>query len=340
LLLFNETAIVLSSSALPGSQELIDDLSCGRSPGRLIPLPRPVIRYIARCSKVATIKTMIAYCVRGLSLSRSGEVRGKGTAKASWIADTCGFSLRAVRVARAELIEEGFITRDEGSKQWKLNRHGAYFAINLRFGVGRDSPAPAALVAASNLQSAPPEATNCIRSAPPYKNLETPFGSKNQTTRSGEQVGLWKRGGKAPDLRSLSPDDILRLSSLRLLFDQAVKARWLSRSEANFQNFVAAAVRAVRAQGDSVRIFVSIVRRQLWHHITLDQERRASEMIRRARVRMARGVESSPKVAESRQQLGSTSSERAGAGFFAVGTSELLRQVISAGNDSRSTLPA
>ena len=55
---------------------------------------------------------MLAYCVRGLSLARDGEVKGKGTAKACWIADTFGVSLRAVRLAQAELIAAGFISRD------------------------------------------------------------------------------------------------------------------------------------------------------------------------------------------------------------------------------------
>ena len=70
---------------------------------------------------------MLAYCVRGLSISRDGEVSGKGTAKASWIADTLGH-LAAGRSPRKSGVDRlGFISRDEGSKQWKLNRDGAYF---------------------------------------------------------------------------------------------------------------------------------------------------------------------------------------------------------------------
>ena len=75
---------------------------------------------------------LIAYMLRGLTISRQGaEVCGKGTAKLSWICAIAGLSERAARYARGELIELGWIERDTGSHQWKLNRDGAYFSVNL-----------------------------------------------------------------------------------------------------------------------------------------------------------------------------------------------------------------
>jgi hypothetical protein len=90
-----------------------------------------------------------------------------------------------------------------------------------------------------------------------------------------------------PDLRNICPEDIKRLSRLRELYRQATEAGWIERSEPAFLNFAAAAARATRVAGDPVRIFVGIVRRGLWHHITQEQEERAAAVIRRERERKA-----------------------------------------------------
>jgi hypothetical protein len=73
------------------------------------------------------------------------------------------------------------------------------------------------------------------------------------------------------------------LSRLRELYRQATEAGWIERGEAAFLNFTAAAVRSTRAAGDPVRIFVGLVRGRLWHYITLEEEARAAQAIRRAR---------------------------------------------------------
>ena len=131
LLTFAENIIVFTKTPLPGSEDLLETLSCGRSPKRPIPVPRSLLRFLAKNSKPALTKTVLGYVLRGLSLSRTGEVTSKGTAKISWIADTFGLSERAVNYARRELIQLGWISADTGSFQRKLNRDGAYFVINL-----------------------------------------------------------------------------------------------------------------------------------------------------------------------------------------------------------------
>jgi hypothetical protein len=73
----------------------------------------------------------------------------------------------------------------------------------------------------------------------------------------------------------------MRLSRLRLLYGQATAAGWLPKSEANFRNFIAAAARATRVAGDPVRIFVAIVRKGLWHHLSNEDEARALTAIKR-----------------------------------------------------------
>src|SRR5215475_8797093 len=70
-----------------------------------------------------------------------------------------------------------------------------------------------------------------------------------------------------------------------MLYEQVVRARWLPESEASFRNFVCAALRATRAGGRVGAIFVGIVRRGLWHHITQDQEEHALKILKRHRDR-------------------------------------------------------
>ncbi len=277
LLLFSETEIVFTTQALPGSDALIESLAGGRSPSRPVPLPRPAVRFIARCNKVAVIKTMLAYCVRGLSLSRDGVLKGKGTAKASWIADTCVLSLRAVRVARAELIAAGFITPDEGSTQWKLNRHGAYFTISMAFSANE-----LAAEARRGSDSAPPLPKKQAESAPPYKDRKTPSGSENQKTHCREASGFCGKQIRRPRLNDIQADDLRSVSRMLALHAQAVRAGFAENSAAGCLAFLAAAVHAARvANRNAAGLFATIVRKGLWHFASQDDEDRARRCLQR-----------------------------------------------------------
>jgi hypothetical protein len=273
LLTFTESAIEIAANASL-SIELLG-LVGSRGTRRLIPVPRQVLKFLATCSRPALAKTMVAYLLRGLALDRSGQLRHKGTVKISWICELCRISERAARAARAELIRLGWITKDTGSIQRKLNRDGAYFVINTAW-------------RRISKQSAPLDGEKSPQNAPPIEKQETPSDLNNQKPASRPGSGVLRTERK-PDLRNIEPEDIKRLSRLRELFQQATQAGWIERGEAAFLNFTAAAVRATRASGDPVRIFVSIVRNKLWHFITHDQEVRATEIIRRERERATRG---------------------------------------------------
>jgi len=61
-----------------------------------------------------------------------------------------------------------------------------------------------------------------------------------------------------------------------VLYGQACKRRIIKESEANFLNFIAAAVRAKSIKdGDPVKGFMGIVRNNLWMNITQAEEKRA-----------------------------------------------------------------
>jgi len=268
LLSFTESELAFIDNS--GSVLELQSMFGSRGGRRLVPVPRKVLAFLASCPKPALAKTIVAYLLRGLSLAKSGEIRGAGTVKISWICALCKISERAARSARAELIRLGWISRDTGSFQRKLNRDGAYFLINKAWGrVAREF--------------APPRAERSRGFAPPLKRLETPSDNKNQKLMKRDGSGFCEkvRGGR-PRLRNILPEDIRKPGRLRELFEQAIRAGWIERSEANLLNFAGAAVRANRAAGDSVRIFVGIVRKRLWHHISHEDEERGRAVLKRS----------------------------------------------------------
>jgi hypothetical protein len=82
-------------------------------------------------------------------------------------------------------------------------------------------------------------------------------------------------------------EDLLAYSRTEALYQQAVSARWIQGSEANLLNWIAAAVRAKTCRArDPVRVFLGIVKRGLWSHITDADEERARRAINRYRYRL------------------------------------------------------
>jgi hypothetical protein len=297
LAFFAEEAITVAEKPLPDAPRLLSAINSNRSPVRPIPVPRPVLTFLARSTKPAVVRTVIAYLLRGLTLDRKTlAVKARGTVKLSWIVQAFGVSLRAARYARAELVRLGWFGRDESSFQRKLNRDGAYFRINLAWrcplpahaGEGRgpgalvEKSSPSATLARARI--APPEAAIGRRFAPLKERPETPYGSKNQETRRTDRPGVSLRQnlGK-PTIRDVRVEDLQSFTRTEELYWQAVAKGLIGHSEANALNWVAAAVRAKSVVGDSVRVFMGIVRRQHWRHITQEQEERARTALARYR---------------------------------------------------------
>src|SRR5262249_30501739 len=202
------------------------------------------------------------------------------------------------RYARAELVRLGWIGRDEGSHQRKLNRDGAYFQIDLawrlppRAGEGSRASRSERRGDAAHATGMPrtafaPRATESVRRfAPPRERLETPNGSKDQKTRGADPAGVSSKesGAGRPTLRDIRREDLGSCARMEELYWQAVRKGSRRHSENTALNWLAAAVRANSVRGgDSVRVFVGIVRRGLWSHITQAQEERARVALARFR---------------------------------------------------------
>lgn len=344
LIEFSTNEIVIATEPLEGADSEWGSLAGLRSGRRPIPVPRPVLRFLARHPQAGLTKVALAYLVRGLSIGRgSGVIGNRGTVKASWIACVFGLSLRAVRYAQRDLQRAHWISKDTGSVQRKLNRDGAYFVINLdwcppadaswlepgrlapcfgahkpmdgpplpsdsgRKGKGRVRDCPCEGIESTQslpfvnrdrarIDPAPPLVPESRPVAPPRKDRETSNEEKkHQEAPCGERAGVDFRSGKGryitealtatprPSIRNILVDDLHRLSRMQELYLQAVAACWLRHSEAGALNFLAAAVRARDVNGDPVRVFVGIVRRGLWSHITQAQEDQARRALTRAR---------------------------------------------------------
>jgi hypothetical protein len=319
LINFCESEILITKEILLGSQDLLECLSGKRSPRRPIPIPRSILRFISRSKKISVTKTLLAYILRGLTISRTGEITGQGSVKCSWISNVMDLSIRSVKGARKELIGLGIITADTGSNQWKLNKTGAYFTVNLSWTLATEnkvihregsegtikSPVAGGSALSAFLEKsrqgvdnfsvpvpefAPPMAQKCILFAPPYKDKKT---SSNEESKNQKTLGVapkptgfckTKKGGEEkPKIYDVKPEDLGNFSRVEELYFQAVKKKLIEPTEAGAINFLAAAVRARSVSGDAPRIFMGILRGKLWKNITQADEDRALLALKRYR---------------------------------------------------------
>lgn len=307
LAIFAEGEITLRREPLSGSEALLGEIKGGRSERRPIPVPRTVLRFLARERKPALGKVMVGYLARGLSIARhTGELSGKGTVKASWLAAQLALSQRAVKYAQGQLQAMGWITKDTLSRQRKLNRDGAYFVINLEWTLQREETRPVVNRDKVAVEFAPPLEAIAPAFAPPIEDMKTSI-ERNQDTKTQRVeplvLGVCRQEGEEagadevtlpPDLSLIAIDDLRRFSRLEPLYFEAIERGWLHGSEAMTLNFVAAAVRAREVGHDPARLFVSLVKRGLWHHVTHAQEEYARHMLQRWREKNPEGFRVPP----------------------------------------------
>ncbi len=255
-----------------------EDLPFDTDPNRIVPVPRRLIRVLCAHGKKSEIVIALIHCARGLFKVGSRIVM-KGAVKASWITDVFGFGKTVVHSTRAWLRSLGFINEQKGVEQWRKNRWGYYFEIRCGY-----LPRRRKRNTTQNALSGGPlkrNPFNKLKSINQYQNPSQGSAHRISTRASGSLKGI----SAAPTIKNIQAEDLRRLSRLLMLHQQAVNAGWIGTGEANLQNFVAAAIRSTRVVGDSVRIFVGIVRKGLWHHITGEQESRATQALKNYRER-------------------------------------------------------
>ena len=254
------------------------------------------------CIKASWIAEFFGLSIRSVRLARSSLIRSgfigkdRSSFQRKLNRDGSYFEIAVCRYA-------GTLAAENSSQSDSLDSVPAHSERDSAGTLARPRVEPAQVVEVGQVgqlcvptRIAPPQPQNRTRIAPPRERQETPYGLKNQKPERGwseprpSTPGVRGTEVRKPSLKNIQLEDLRRLSSLRILYAQAVAAKWLSGTEAEFQNFVAAAVRATRLTQDAVRtepvrVFVGIVRRKLWNHITSEQEDRAREVITKFRER-------------------------------------------------------
>jgi hypothetical protein len=234
---------------------------------RKIPFPRPLIRLLAGERKPVLVATALGHLLRCMYF-RKGRCEPKGLCKASWIADILGVDKRNVKAARHALEAMGVLVRSP-TPQLVMNRYGVAMRLNLGWSCPKsDSPRP---IPVSTTQSPRPRETGI-----------SSFGrSENQKLSDLNPSGVRKRTGRGPSLSRVTREDLSDTSRLCGLFEQAQARGWVGRSEAERLKFFAAAEHARRFARKTVEgLFVSVVKRGLWHHLTLSDEDAARRAVR------------------------------------------------------------
>ncbi len=272
LLNWSETSITINPMLISEEAKEVAE-ALGTSQKRPVPIPRRLLRTLVRHTKPSEVIAALAHCARCLFI-KARQITCKGFVKATFIARVFGIAERAVHSARRWLIDLEFLVPQQ-VHQLVMNRWGARFGINLKQG-GKKLRKKA--VDNSKSESKSQGESAGLKNINPLKRINN---SNNQKPTSGRRSGILSKTPRNISISAITLDDLHRMSSLEKLYQQAISAKWLPASERNARSFVAAAVRATKVPGDSVRIFVGIVKKQLWNHITHEQEDRAKQVMTR-----------------------------------------------------------
>lgn len=311
LLTWEITALIFPSPGIEPNTSLAQMLAQIPNHHRRVPVPRRLLRFLAKgCSRVL-LATILGHLFRCLYY-RQGQCRADGFCKASWIAEVFGVSPRAVKTARQRLEALGFLQRTE-TPQWVRNRYGQKMTINLQWD-GKamrklETPEPrrktAPLVALESPQIAPPDSDSELLTERKYQKstssgptgvLSTLFAQARECLRNGstfleESAPVQETTAttvpnlhtitSAPKTASLLPPrlyhvvlpDLRDMERLLTLYAEAVQTCLIGPSEAERLAFVALAqhVLAFRPTNPG-GLFLQLLRQRRFVFITQEEE--------------------------------------------------------------------
>src|SRR5690606_12683296 len=121
----SEKEIRFLTPAHPEGLELTAKL--GTSGRRPVPIPRRLLRLLAKHTKPAEVIAAIAHLIRCL-FKRGKEIHMQGFVRAEWVAEVFGVSVRAVYAARSWLVGLG-VLKQLPIHQFVMNKHGGLFQV-------------------------------------------------------------------------------------------------------------------------------------------------------------------------------------------------------------------
>jgi hypothetical protein len=286
---------------------------------RRVPVPRRLLRFIARGCRRVTLATILGHLLRCLYY-RNGECKADGFCKASWIAKVFGVSLRNVKAARQYLEHIGLLQRTE-VPQWLRNRYGQKMTINLQWA----PPPPAAPAPHTRVESPPLPELSTSELAPPDSHKKLPLGLKHQEPAAGGPTGvlhtLFQQAREVirkgtipivgsgpvvmhrvpasvqqeysaaaeeksvslspPTLRHILLQDLKDTGRLLDLYTQAIHAKLVDNSEAERLTFVGLAQHILAYQPDNAGgLFHQLLRRRCFHFVTQEEEDAAQQRLK------------------------------------------------------------
>ncbi len=265
LLRWSESAITfpatLPADAAPGTGSM----------ARLVPVPRRLLRFLAGAGSRVLVATVLGHLLRCVYYRR-GTCSAQGACKASWVAEVFGVDERNVKRTRARLVEFGWLT-PLTAPQWRMNRWGGVFRVNLSWNAQsrseRGSPPPAGL---STTQTPPPESD---------KHPLREYRNQKPAERGPRGVCKGTRNRMRTGFNRVAPEDLRETPRLCALHQEACEAGLASPGDAGRLAFVALAEHAsAYATRNPCGLFAWLIRRQAWEFVTSNDEDRARDRLR------------------------------------------------------------
>lgn len=237
------------------------------TPGRPVPVPRTVIRHLSKSRGRAYIATVLGHLIRCLYY-KNGVCRSGGWCKASWIVDTFGVAVRAVKEARARLVELGLF-QILNADQLRLNRFGRPLVVCLNW----------------LCESAPRNTNSTTKSAPPEKHKKLSYRrvEHQEPVQTTASAGVCTKGS-LPDLMNIREADLDDPWRLAALFKQARLSGWVRRTESEVLAVFSAAAHARRVgTRNHPGLFRWLIESRQWSLLSLEDEDRGRRLLRSLR---------------------------------------------------------
>jgi len=235
---------------------------------RRLPVPRLILRHIARGAPPAVAATIMGHLVRSVRWMDK-EIHVSGSCTAGFISDFFGVDLRSVRRARAHLDKIGWLVADVQSGSDVGGVPNLAWSPPSRHKEGCRATGACTDLSPrrpdSDIELSPPTYTSQLRSGSRYQQLPKPNLAVVER-RDQESV---------PRLSNVLDADLSDPERTDQLFEEAVARGLVRRSESHRLNFFAAAERAKRvATQNAGGFFAAIVRRECWHVLkNVDEDR-------------------------------------------------------------------
>lgn len=282
LVALTETAITfaadvncLSTPEIPGFEEMWHALD-GRETvrARSVPIPRRMLRYIARSGSAGSVATLLGHAVRCLWL-RANMCSFAGHCSAGYLADVFDIDIRTVKRARAMLSSGHIAWLIPLPTSQRARRHGALMAINPQWGSRVESTSDRSDSLDSRSELSPQTTVSSTALSPPKKNRDLRRSGTNQNRNPGvdDRRRNSERTTLLPRLNNLTLSDLEDVRRRQRVMHLARESGWIGKSESDRLRLFAAAEHALRlGASNPCGLFVAVVRRGLWHHISNETE--------------------------------------------------------------------